>query len=129
MYILYRSTYLVLNDSRLYYAKKSCADHQQYRAQNRKLQLQVLFTRGIRFVDMNESKKRALNLTPSSAVHSNPDKKRMLSGSPQRPMGLEQSSARSIDWQREFLVQKCELNRIKMLNDYLELERKCEKGD
>ncbi|QLL31794.1 hypothetical protein HG536_0B06620 [Torulaspora globosa] len=78
---------------------------------------------------MNESKKRALNLTPSSAIQANPDKKRVLSGSPQRSMGLEQSSSGVHDWQRELLVQKSELNRIKKLNEYLELERKCNRGD
>lgn len=78
---------------------------------------------------MNESKKRALNLTPSSAVQASSDKKRLLSGSPQRSMGPEQSSSGIHDWQRELLVQKSELNRIKKLNEFLELERRCNKDD
>ncbi|QLQ79308.1 hypothetical protein HG537_0B06560 [Torulaspora globosa] len=78
---------------------------------------------------MNESKKRALNLTPSSAVQASSDKKRMLSGSPQRSMGPDQSLQGVCDWQRELLVQRSELNRIKKLNEYLELERRCNKDD
>lgn len=78
---------------------------------------------------MNESKKRALNLTPSSAVQTNLDKKRMLSGSPQRSLASELTANGLNDWHRDFLVQKSELDRIKKLNDYLELERKCNKDE
>lgn len=78
---------------------------------------------------MNESKKRALTLTPNSGLQAMPDKKRMLNGSPQRLARSSTSSGESIDWRRQFLVQKSELNRIKKLNDYLELERNFSKEE
>lgn len=77
---------------------------------------------------MNESKKRALTLTPNSNMQAIPGKKRMLNGSPQRLTKLQPSSSEAIDWQRQYIVQKSELKRTKELNQYLELERKCYKS-
>ncbi|AQZ19100.1 (Zrou_YGOB_18260) [Zygosaccharomyces parabailii] len=73
--------------------------------------------------NMHESKKRTLNLTPSSNIQAG-GKKRMLDGSPHKlkgPFGANDTE----DWQKQFLVQSRELRRLEKLNEFLELEREC----
>lgn len=72
---------------------------------------------------MNESKKRALTLTPNSGLQSIPGKKRTLNGSPQRTTKSSPNAGDSMDWKRQYLVQSNELQRIKKLKEFLELEK------
>lgn len=72
---------------------------------------------------MHESKKRTLNLTPSSGIQTG-GKKRLLDGSPHKlavPFGTNDDE----DWQKQFLIQSKELRRLRKLKEFLELEKEC----